>query len=46
MLYFHNLLYKIWENACFFDKYEIKNTLQIKMQITCFLMASNNITEA
>ena len=43
MLYFHNLLYMFWETAWFFDKYAMKNNLQNKMQITFFLMVSNNI---
>ena len=32
-----------WEIAWFFDKYAMKNNLQTKMQITLFVMASNNI---
>ena len=43
MLYFHNYLYKFWETAWFFDKYAMKNNLPNKMQITYFIMASNDI---
>ena len=43
MLYFYNYLYKFWENACFFDKFAMKNNLQIKMQSTFYLMACKNI---
>ena len=43
MLYFHNVLYMFWEIAWFYDKCAMKNNLQNKMQITFFVMASNNI---
>ena len=43
MLYFRYLLYKFWETAWFFDKYAVKNNLQNKMQITLFLVTSNDI---
>ena len=43
MLYLHNLLYKFWEDAWFFDKYEMKNNLQNKTQITHFLIANKTI---
>ena len=33
MLYFHNKLYKFWENAWFFDKYAMKNNLQNKSKL-------------
>ena len=43
MAFFHNYLYKFWENAWFFDRYAMKKNLQNKIQITFFLMASQNI---
>ena len=43
MLYFHNQLYTFLETVWFFDIYAMKNNLQNKIQITFFLMASNNI---
>ena len=30
----------LWDTACCFDKYAVKNNLQNKMQITFYLMAS------
>ena len=45
MLYFHNELYKFWENAWFFDKYAMKNKIifRIRFKLPFLPMASKNI---